>query len=194
MHKQTPSQTLGPFFAYALSPAAYGRVGIASEVLIDVQTRGQRITVHGVVRDGAGAPVSDALVEIWQANAAGRYAHPEDMRESEPLDVHFQGFGRAETMPDGSYSFSSIKPGAVTADQAPHINVVVTARGMLSHVFTRVYFADEANANAQDRVLASVPESRRHTLIATRTDAQAIPEYQFDICLQGPNETVFFDA
>jgi protocatechuate 3,4-dioxygenase alpha subunit len=153
--------------------------------------------------------VSDALIEIWQANAAGRFNHPRDTRDL-PLDPTFGGFGRAGSDGDGAYWFETIKPGPVpfgTSDeadgaqaagtmQAPHISVIIHARGMLNHAQTRLYFADEA-ANDTDPVLALVPADRRATLLAAR-DGSANAEggsavYRFDIVLQGRGETVFFN-
>ena len=200
MPKQTPSQTIGPYFAYGLTPEAYGRTGIASEVLVSDLTQGQRIRIAGTVYDGAGGPVADALIELWQANSAGRYRHPADTRRGIPLDDGFTGFGRAATDAQGTFRFETVKPGRVpgrgNALQAPHAGITVFARGMLNHAFTRLYFSDEGEANAEDAVLSSIEASRRGTLIA-RLEPPAkggIPIYRFDIRLQGMDETVFFDA
>lgn len=198
MAKQTASQTIGPYFAYGLIPEAYGHAGIATNSLISDQTKGARIRIEGRVLDGAGDPVDDALVEIWQANEAGRYAHPEDARDEVALDPAFHGFGRAGTDGEGRFRFETIKPGSVpgpgNAPQAPHICVIVHARGVLDHCFTRLYFADEGEANAIDPVLGSIDEARRGTLIAEREEAHGAVVYRFDIHLQGARETVFFDA
>lgn len=198
MPKQSPSQTIGPFFAYCLTPEAYSRSGIASNVLIAPGTQGQRIVIEGVVTDGAGAPVSDALVEIWQANAAGRYKHSADDRGDVALDPAFKGFGRCETDQQGLFHFETIKPGRVPGRgntlQAPHIGVIVVARGMPNHAFTRLYFADEAAANAEDPLLSSIEAKRRKTLVAEAGEQAGIPLYRFKIRLQGDEETVFFDA
>ena len=202
MPKQTPSQTVGPWFSYGLTPEAYGRVGVATNVLTSDQTSGTRIRLSGQVLDGAGRPVPDALIEIWQANAAGRYAHPADSRDLVPADPAFHGFGRIATGAEGRFAFDTIKPGRVPGPkgsqsneaQAPHISMIVFARGLLSHLHTRVYFADEAEANAQDPILALVEPARRGTLIAERQDGHGGPAYRLDIHLQGPSETVFFDA
>ena len=135
MPRQTPSQTLGPFFAYALTPEEYGRQGIASNILVDPHTAGERIHVVGRVLDGAGAPVGDAMIEIWQANAAGRYNHPADDRDGQPdseIDPYFNGFGRCGTDDDGCFDFVTIKPGSHGDDDAPHINVCVSARTLTS--------------------------------------------------------------
>jgi protocatechuate 3,4-dioxygenase alpha subunit len=194
--KQTPSQTVGPYFAYGLTAEQYGYAfdQIASGDLIETNDalEGDRIRIVGQVFDGSGDLVPDAMIEIWQADAEGRYAHPADKRGS---NVGFKGFGRmgTGTDPDKRFIFSTIKPGSVDGEQAPHINVVVFARGMLSHAYTRIYFVDEATANAKDAVLNAVPEDRRLTLIAERETGPTGTTYRFDIRLQGDNETVFFD-
>ena len=183
----TPSQTVGPFFGFAL-PYAGG------EVLVVPQTRGERIAIHGTVRDGEGLPVPDALIEIWQANAAGRYAHPDDERAEAELDPSFIGFGRCPTDALGRFRFETIRPGRVpgpdAALQAPHLAVGVLARGLLKRLATRVYFSDE-DANAEDAILALVDPARRASLIARRDGDE--PSYCFDIVLQGEGETVFFE-
>jgi protocatechuate 3,4-dioxygenase alpha subunit len=183
----TPSQTVGPFFGFAL-PYDAGP-GLVDEGHPDA------IRIEGVVYDGAGAPVPDALIEIWQANQAGRYAHPDDDREELPLDDGFLGFGRCATDPDGRFWFRTLKPGAVPgpggAPQAPHVAVNVLARGLLRQLPTRIYFPDEAEANAADPVLAAIEDAAaRETLIA-REDGGVL---RFDIRLQGDSETVFFDV
>ena len=182
----TPSQTVGPFFHYAL-PYPGG------ETLTNEATLGERITVEGRVTDGEGTPVDDALIEIWQANSQGRYNHPEDTQERQ-LDPNFNGFGRTQTDADGRFRFHTIRPGPVPGPggtaQAPHINMSVLGRGIMKRMATRVYFSGEA-ANADDPILALVPDERRATLIAERIGDGAA--YRFDIRLQGENETVFFD-
>jgi protocatechuate 3,4-dioxygenase alpha subunit len=192
---QTPSQTVGPYFAYALTAPQYGypHTGLASDRLADDIGPGERIRIEGRVLDGAGAPVSDAMIEIWQADADGRYAHPADPRGS---NSGFRGFGRfgTGTDPENRFAFHTVKPGSIDGVQAPHISIIVFMRGMLSHAYTRLYFSDEAAANAQDPVLLSVPQERRATLIAAREDTGAGPLYRFDIVMQGENETVFFDV
>jgi protocatechuate 3,4-dioxygenase alpha subunit len=181
----TPFQTVGPFFEFALP--FHGGATLTSE-----DTSGERITIHGVVVDGAGVPISDALVEIWQANAAGRYHHPDDRREV-PLDPAFDGFGRAPTDHDGRFAFHTVKPGRVPGPagqpQAPHVMVSLLGRGLLTRLVTRAYFDDEPDTG-QDAILALVPASRRHTLIA-RSDGPH--RYRFDLVVQGEGETVFFD-
>jgi protocatechuate 3,4-dioxygenase, alpha subunit len=193
--KQTPSQTVGPFFAYGLTPEQYGYPfrSLAGPVLVDSDTPGERIRITGRVLDGEGNPVPDAMIEIWQADGEGRYAHPVDTRGS---NVRFKGFGRCGTgtEPENRFVFETIKPGRVGDGQAPHVNVIVFMRGMLCHVYTRIYFDDEAEANARDPVLASVDEPRRRTLIAVRNTTPAGTVYRFDLHMQGPDETVFFDV
>jgi protocatechuate 3,4-dioxygenase alpha subunit len=192
---QTPSQTVGPFFAYGLAPEQYGYPfrSLAGATLVDDDTPGERIRITGRVLDGDGAPVPDAMIEIWQADAEGRYAHPADPRGS---NLPFKGFGRCGTGtdPENRFAFETIKPGPIGDGQAPHVNVIVFMRGMLSHVYTRIYFADEAEANASDPVLASVEEARRRTLIAARETTPAGTVYRLDLHMQGPDETVFFDV
>jgi protocatechuate 3,4-dioxygenase, alpha subunit len=191
--RQTPSQTVGPYFAYGLSPEQYGYqqflTSIAGSQMVEGDVEGERIRIEGRVFDGAGNPISDALIEIWQADALGRYAHPADPRGSNNT---FKGFGRCGTGTDAQHRFwfDTIKPGKVSADQAPHLNVIVSMRGMLLHAFTRIYFSDEL-ANATDKVLRTIPAERRETLIAAHQGGNV---YRFDIHMQGDNETVFFDA
>ena len=189
MPGQTPSQTVGPFFHFSLSwPDA--------ETLAGPETRGERIEILGRVLDGDGAPVPDALLEIWQANAEGRYAHPEDA-QLKPLDPAFRGFGRCASDADGRFRFATVRPGRVpgrgNALQAPHINVGFFARGLLRRLVTRIYFED-APENAEDPVLALIPDPvRRLTLLAKRVAGNGAV-YRFDIVLQGASETVFFDC
>lgn len=184
----TPPQTVGPFFHG-------GMLNETLNVLVSEETQGERIRVEGHVYDGDHAPVPDAVVEIWQANAAGRYRHPADRRRV-PLDPGFTGYGRTGTDEAGSYWFETIRPGPVPAAsdryQAPHINVAVFARGLLHHLTTRLYFEDDA-ANGEDPALQRVPQDRRSTLLARRVPAGDKAIYRFDITLQGDGETVFFD-
>jgi protocatechuate 3,4-dioxygenase alpha subunit len=186
----TSSQTVGPFFAPALL-----REDARRNVLIQPETIGERIRIEGRVLDGDGVAVPDAMVEIWQANAHGRYNHSSDPGPA-PLDPSFLGFGRSGTAEDGIYWFETVKPGPVPFDgerlQAPHICVTVFSRGLLNHVMTRLYFEDEP-ANSSDPVLQFVPFERRATLLARREPAGAVVIYRFDIVLQGTNETVFFN-
>lgn len=186
----TPSQTVGPFF----------HIGLARPEWSDLTGRnstGDRIAIEGRILDGDGAPVPDALVELWQANAAGRYNHPDDRQDDKPLDPNFRGYGRSATDGDGKYRFVTVKPGPVpgrgNALQAPHVNLAIFARGMLKQLYTRVYFAEEAG-NGNDPLLSAIDDTAaRQTLIATRDGATTPPTYRFDIILQGDRETVFLD-
>jgi protocatechuate 3,4-dioxygenase alpha subunit len=189
--EHTPPQTVGPFFYDSLfSVPMYAVAGPA--------VSGEAVVVEGRVLDGAGRPVDDAVVEIWQANAAGRYRHPLDRRDL-PLEEGFVGFGRAATDGDGFYRLLTVVPGSVPApdgrEQAPHLNVHVFARGLLDRLSTRVYFQGQP-ANETDPVLATVPAERRETLVAQSSGQadEGRPVYHFDIVLQGDGETVFFDA
>lgn len=190
----TPSQTVGPFFHYMLTPRDYGYPELVGNSLLTPDALGERIRIEGRVFDGDGAPVPDAMLEIWQADATGRYASPAD--PNAPANATFKGFGRAPTSKDGVYVFDTIKPGRVTGPggkpMAPHININLFGRGMLRHVFTRLYFADEV-ANAEDPILALVVDpTARATLIAQRKPGATPPTYVLDLHLQGPKETVFF--
>ncbi|HWQ14778.1 MAG TPA: protocatechuate 3,4-dioxygenase subunit alpha [Roseiflexaceae bacterium] len=184
------SQTVGPFFHDCLL-----REDASINVLTTPETAGERIRVEGRVLDGAGAGVPDALVEIWQANSYGRYRHPADTRDL-PLDPAFTGFGRSGTDAAGRFWFETVRPGPVPFDgvtmQAPHICVAVFGRGLLNHLYTRLYFADEP-ANAADPILLRVPAGRRATLLAAREERDGRALYRFDIVLQGAGETVFFN-
>ena len=191
--KQTPSQTLGPFFAYGLTPEQYGYAhrGIAVNAIAAPGVPGEHVRIEGRIFDGAGAPIDDAMIEIWQADGDGRYAGAD--RDEEGAAA-FTGFGRCGSDDEGGFWFATIKPGAIGDGQAPHIGVIVQARGILNHAFTRIYFADEVEANGADPVLQSVPKDRRHTLTAVRSETPAGPVYGFDIHMQGNDETVFFDV
>ena len=189
----TPSQTVGPYFAFSLTSPKYGYTMLVANDLVTPDTVGDPIRIEGRIIDGEGKPVPDAFLELWQADGAGRYpghgARP---------NTTFKGFGRSESNAEGAWSFRTVKPGSVAGPdgkpQAPHINVGVFARGILRRMFTRIYFSDEA-ANAGDPVLSLVPPQRRHTLIARRDGAvDGIPRYVLDIRLQGGEETVFFEA
>lgn len=187
---QTPSATVGPYFSMKLE-----------EILemAPADCAGRHIRIEGRVLDGDGDGVEDAMIEIWQANAAGRYRHPADPRHSGAVDESFAGYGRAHTeFATGGYAFTTIKPGRVPAsdggDQAPHLSLIITARGMLHHLFTRLYFDDEGTANASDPVLLGVSSERRATLIAEMLDVERAPTYRFDVRLQGDAETVFFNV
>ncbi|HET7847610.1 MAG TPA: protocatechuate 3,4-dioxygenase subunit alpha [Pseudolabrys sp.] len=201
----TPSQTVGPFFAYGLTPKGrcewdpngqYSWKETVGDNLVTHDASGQRIHIEGRVTDGDGEPINDAMIEIWQADAQGRYANPRDNRALP--NAAFKGFGRSATDKNGVYSFETIKPGQAPGPngktQAPHIVVCVYSRGMLRQVYTRLYFEDEV-ANADDPILVLVPADRRGTLIARREKnaRSGTPAYRFDIRVQGDNETVFFD-
>ena len=183
-----PSQTIGPFYHVGLtSNAALG-------CLTGPEANGERIRLRFRLFDGDGAPVPDGMLEIWQADASGRYDHPADTQES-PHDPAFCGFGRLATDSDGACEFDTVRPGRVPDGrggcQASHLNVSVFARGLLGRLCTRVYFEGDPGLN-EDPVLALVPEDRRRTLLARR-DQGAQSQWNFDIRLQGEQETVFFD-
>jgi protocatechuate 3,4-dioxygenase, alpha subunit len=209
---QTPWQTVGPFFHYALPwkggadlVGSGGERGTRLDLLPEGHyqlnendqprkaPQGEIIEISGRVTDCNGDPVGDALIEIWQPNAAGRFASPADTREDLPLDEDFIGFGRCSTQNDGSFSFRTVKPGPVPGPgnslQAPHIAVGVFGRGLLKRLCTRIYFDGDA-ANADDPILALVPADRRQTLLAGR-DGEA---WRFDIRIGTDDETVFFDV
>jgi protocatechuate 3,4-dioxygenase, alpha subunit len=182
MPGSTPSQTVGPFFAFGLPYEG-------AEHLV-AQNERDAFWITGSVYDGAGDPVDDALIEIWQANRNGRYRHPEDTREDLALEDAFIGFGRCPTDGQGRFGFFTVKPGA-SPPHAPHINVIVLARGLLRHLFTRLYFPDEEEANAADPLLSSIEDPAvRDTLIATTLDGAL----RFDIHLQGERQTAFLDV
>ena len=180
-----PSQTSGPFLSIGLL-----RDHIGSSVVSDDDPRAIRI--RGRLLDGNGEAVPDGMIEIWHANAAGRYAHPEDTRTDIPVEEGFLGFGRSGTVDDGWFEFVTVKPGRVPAPdgelQAPHLVVLVFARGLLKQLVTRLYFPDESEANTSDPVLSELDESERATLIAQAEDGGL----RFDIHLQGDGETTFF--
>ena len=191
----TPSQTVGPFFKYGLTPnGAYDWNDAFTNNLVTPDTSGDRIRVTGRVFDGDGKLVPDCMLEIWQADAQGRFSDPQDKRA--PPNSSFKGFGRCGTDANGDYAFDTIKPGTVPdpdgKPQAPHLLLAIFARGMLLHLYTRIYFDGEAG-NAADPILALVPADRRATLIATRESGSGNAVYRFDIRLQGDDETVFFD-
>jgi protocatechuate 3,4-dioxygenase, alpha subunit len=182
----TASQTVGPYLHIGLT-------WLTIERLAAPDCPGQHIKIEGRVLDGDGQPVPDALLEIWQADSQGRYAHPEDSNQAS-LTPGFRGFGRLPTDADGRFCFFTIKPGCVADPhgglQAPHLLVSVFMRGLLKRLVTRVYFPDEPR-NADDKVLQLVPDQRRETLVARRLGADAL---EWNIILQGEGETVFFDC
>jgi protocatechuate 3,4-dioxygenase, alpha subunit len=192
----TPSQTVGPFFKYGLTPnGKYDWNDAFTHNLVTADASGTRVRVEGRVFDGDGRPVPDCMLEIWQADAQGRFSDPQDTRALP--NSTFKGFGRCGTDPNGDYGFDTIMPGAVPdpdgKPQAPHLLLAIFARGMLLHLYTRIYF-DGEKANAADPVMALVPTDRRATLIAAREPGIGSALYRFDIRLQGDNETVFFDV
>ncbi len=182
----SPSQTVGPYLRIGL-------VGdlIAPDVVDPADPRAVRI--RGTLLDGAGDPVPDGMIETWQANAAGRYDHPADMRDDVPLEDGFHGFGRSDTVNDGRFEIVTVKPGPVPWPegglQAPHLVVGIFARGLLKRVSTRMYFPDEAEANAADPILSRLEPRLAATLVAADGDAGSL---RFDIRLQGAGHTAFF--
>lgn len=198
--RETASQTAGPYVHIGLAPGAAGFDIYRRELGWDIagpNARGERIRVEGRVIDGMGAPIRDALIEVWQANAHGRYAHPEG---GGPVEEGFRGWGRVITdFATGDWGFDTVKPGTTLGRdggvQAPHLNLWIVARGVNIGLNTRMYFSDETAANAADPVLNLIEwEHRRSTLIAARSSRDGAALYRFDIRLQGADETVFFDV
>jgi len=185
----TPSQTVGPYLHIGLTQKN------SAPRVAGPQAKGERVWLRCRVLDGNGAPLNDAMIEIWQSDSQGKYNHPDDPRATTG-DSGFRGFGRMGTGEDGSCEFETIKPGRVPgpggALQAPHLNIGVYARGILLQLYTRIYFAGDA-ANEQDPVLALVPKERRETLMAQPDPARA-GGWRFDVHLTGEKETVFFDV
>lgn len=201
--RETASQTAGPYVHIGLAPKAAGFDIFENDfgnVLTTPATLGERIVIEGRVIDGSGTPVRDVLLEIWQANAAGRYAHPGDLQTAKAHDPAFRGWGRAcSDFETGVWSFETVKPGPVAGrdgvPMAPHVSLWIVARGINIGLHTRMYFDDEASANAADPVLNLIEwENRRKTLIGKREQRGATTVYRFDIRLQGEDETVFFDV
>ena len=183
--RASTSQTIGPYL----------RIGLEWMQVEDMASKGvagERVSIRGRIVDGDGKPVNDAAVEIWQANGHGRYAHADD-KQDKPLEASFRGYGRSLTDDSGAFRFNTIKPGGVPGPggklQAPHLSVTIFMRGLLKQLQTRIYFPDDP-ANAQDPILALIPGERRSTLIARRT---ADGTLEWNVVLQGKNETVFFD-
>lgn len=183
----TSSQTVGPYFRIGLR-------WLNRDNLVGEGVSGERVTIQGRVFDGDGAPVRDAILEIWQANAHGRYDHPEDT-QAKLLEPGFKGYGRVPVTDEGMFRFATIKPGPVPGpqgkDQAPHLVVSVFMRGVLRRMVTRIYFPDDPH-NASDFILNLVEPSRRSTLIAKKT-ASGLGALEWNVVLQGADETVFFD-
>ena len=188
----TTSQTVGPYF----------QIGLARFYLDNLAApgvAGEPVEIAGRVFDGDGQPVPDAVIEIWQADANGKYTHPEDAAESDTKKSQkptFRGYGRVPTTNDGSFRFKTIKPGRVLAPdgtpQAPHIDVSIFMRGLLRRLVTRIYFPEDQQAHSEDFALKLVEPARRETLIAKKT-SKAGGVLEWNLFLQGPNETVFFD-
>jgi protocatechuate 3,4-dioxygenase alpha subunit len=200
---ETASQTAGPFLHIGLYPSAAGldmRTQERPNIVAGPSVAGERIRIEGLILDGTGAPIRDAMIELWQANRHGRYNHPADLQDK-PLDQDFRGWGRAVTdFKTGLWWFETIKPGRVPGRRgqppmAPHVSLWIAARGINIGLHTRLYFADEAAANAEDPVLRLIEhEARRKTLIAGREPRGGEVVYRLDIRLQGDDETVFFDV
>lgn len=183
----TAQQTVGPYLHIGLTWLNTDRIAVAG-------VHGTRFTVQGRLLDGDHVGVNDGMIEIWQANAQGKYAHPED-KQKKPLEPGFKGFGRIPTNAKGAFRFSTIKPGSVPGpdgmSQAPHLVVSVFMRGQLKHLATRIYFPDEPT-NAKDPILRLVPPARRGTLIAKKVAGRS-GVLEWNVILQGKGETVFFD-
>lgn len=183
----TASQTVGPYFHLGLTK-------LNCNNLAGPEITGERVTIQGRVLDGDGKPVNDAMIEVWQADAQGKYAHPEDTQDR-PLEPGFKGFGRVPTDDNGAFRFTTIKPGRVPgpggSSQAPHLVVGIFMRGLLKHLVTRIYFPNEPS-NAEDSILKLVSPERRSTLIAKKISAGE-GMLEWNVMLQGQEETVFFD-
>jgi protocatechuate 3,4-dioxygenase alpha subunit len=179
------NQTVGPYLHIGLN-------WLITRNVAGPGVKGERFAIQGRLLDGDGAGVNDGLIEIWQANALGKYAHPED-RQKKPLERGWRGFGRVPTDAKGAFRFTTIKPGRVPGTdgklQAPHLVVAVFMRGLLKHLNTRIYFPDEPS-NGDDAVLKLVPAARRPTLVAKPASKGSL---EWNVILQGRNETVFFD-
>ncbi|MCB0503070.1 MAG: protocatechuate 3,4-dioxygenase subunit alpha [Bacteroidetes bacterium] len=185
---QTPSQTIGPYFAYGLTPQQYGydHNEICNSRLADASAEGEHIIIKGIVLDGKNQPVNDAMIELWQANSKGEFIQTKK--------DGFVSFGRCGTGTnhDNQFEFHTIKPS--NSEGAPYINVIVFMRGILSHMYTRIYFSDEEQANNADSFLQQIETNRRHTLIANKLPGDDLNVYEFNINMQGQNETVFLDC
>ncbi len=184
----TSSQTIGPYLHIGLT-------WLITDNLVGPGVTGERISVEGRITDGDGKVVNDAVVEIWQANAHGKYAHPDDTQDK-TLEPGFKGFGRVTTDDEGRFRFATIKPGRVPAPggglQAPHLNVTIFMRGVLKHMITRIYFPGDP-ANAEDPVLNSISAARHDTLVAKHVAGRP-GALEWNIILQGDGETVFFEC
>lgn len=197
--KETPSQTAGPYVHIGLTPNFVDIKGIypadPGATMLTPETKGERIVIAGRITDGAGAPVADAVVELWQADADGSLAAP--MGPASNSAPVFTGWGRQPVSGEGVFTFETIKPGSVPGPDgrpmAPHVLLWIVARGINIGLQTRLYFDDEAEANAADWVLNRVPDPRRRQTLIARKESGAVPRYVLDIRMQGENETVFFD-
>ncbi|MBO0903441.1 protocatechuate 3,4-dioxygenase subunit alpha [Jiella sonneratiae] len=199
--KESASQTAGPYVHIGCTPNYCGIEGVYPQdlgrTMLTPQTKGQRIRIVGRVFDGVGTPLKDAMVELWQADAAGLYNSPQETRGK--ADPSFTGFGRsAGDMATGEFVFDTVKPGTVPfkdgRPQAPHVTLWIVARGINIGLHTRIYFGDEAAANEADPILSRIEHrSRVETLVAPRTTEEGVPTYRHDIFLQGERETIFFD-
>lgn len=198
--RQTPSQTVGPFFAYSLTAEQYGYPfnSIINDSLIESNidpqnciTAGERIYITGTIFDGNGASILDAVVELFQADANGEYRETPIKHKNDG----FTGFGRlgTGTNPEHRFTFTTIKPGSLNG-QAPHIDVLLMMRGSLRNLYTRLYFSDNMAVNEQDDLFKAIPDNRRKTLIANRLESNGLVFYEFNIRMQGEEETVFFDV
>lgn len=197
--RETPSQTAGPYVHIGMTPNFCGIKGVIDAdpgvCMLTPDTRGERITIGGRVFDGAGAPVGDAVLELWQADSEGRFGGPVSPHAG-AVPV-FTGWGRQSTREDGAFSFETIKPGRVEgpdgALMAPHVSLWIVARGINIGLQTRLYFGDEAEANKTDFVLNKIMDPRRRDTLIARREEGDVPHYVLDIHLQGDKETVFFD-
>lgn len=187
---QTPSQTVGPYFAYGLSPAQYGfdLPELFGPTLASPDCPGEPLLLMGQVFDGQGQPITDALIELSQCDAQGGDT-------GRALDPMFRGFGRCGTgtLANGLYAFQTIRPGRASGQAASCLHLTVFMRGLLTHCFTRAYFEDETDLLVNDPVFQAVPEDRRATLLARKDPSRGSHAWRFDIYMQGPKETVFFD-
>lgn len=196
--KETPSQTAGPYVHIGLTPNFAELGGVYADPgksMLTPQTKGERIDIVMRVIDGSGAPVGDAVVEIWQADGEGQFAAP-TTRNSNAAPA-FTGWGRQPANGEGVLTFETIKPGPVEGPdgklQAPHVSLWIVARGINIGLMTRLYFEDEAEANASDYVLGKIMDKRRRETLIARREEGAVPKYVLDVHLQGEKETVFFD-
>jgi protocatechuate 3,4-dioxygenase alpha subunit len=197
--KESPSQTAGPYVHIGMTPNFCDITGVCEAdlgvTMLTPDTKGERITITGRIIDGSGAPVGDAVLEIWQADGEGAFVSPPS-RNSNSAPA-FTGWGRQPSQADGTYTFETIKPGRVEGPDsklmAPHVALWIVARGINIGLQTRLYFADEAEANKDDFVLNKIMDPRRRETLIARREEGPVPRYVLDIHLQGERETVFFD-